>query len=148
MPENANTKVTEEWTYAGRRIGLANNLLFTWLDAKGEERVFSKLKHHALAGVYEIDVDRDEEGAFRGAYFASLHFVKRLSVDDDPRVSSWLVEDRAAFEADEQRKFEARAKRDDQLPHLTLEQLRDHAREHLTPRQRTALTAWLINYIR
>lgn len=148
MGDPATTKETELWTYAGRRAGHSGKLISLWLDPQGEERVFTKTPHQIVGGVYEIDVARDSNGAFTGAYFASLHFTRKLDADENEHLPSWLVEDKAAYEADQHRKFEARVKREDQLASLTLSELREHARETLSPSQRTALVAWLINYIR
>ncbi|MBJ7469696.1 MAG: hypothetical protein JHD16_00260 [Solirubrobacteraceae bacterium] len=135
---------TERWRYAGRRQSSdGKKLLGSYVDDAGSVWLFSS-KHRAVGATYELEVCRRSDGGCT-VKFGTLTYVQAPD-QDDPKVREWIAEDRAAYAADELRKAENYAKRDDGFGSLTLNELRDRIR-HAPAGRRYGLLAQITRYV-
>lgn len=110
----------QDWTYVGRRELTGGGLGFTWLDDNGETRIFKTGAARAIGGVYVVHATADRtQIVTKGANAPTF-----ARVGDDPRIPTWEAEDVVAYGADQLRRAEAKAKRDDRFGELTLDQVR------------------------
>lgn len=133
---------TERWKYAGRRPSNSGGLLGVWIDASGE-RLAYKAKHRSIGATYDVLVARNGDDV--RARIDSATFVAQAN-ENDPVVRDWVMEDRTAYAADELRKLEAAAKREDGFGSMTLDELRNKM-FNLAPMRRTAFLAQILRYI-
>jgi hypothetical protein len=62
MSETEPEPATETWTYGGVRVGPGGKRVFAWLDAGGEQRLFSRTgARMAVGSQYEVRVSRGED---------------------------------------------------------------------------------------
>jgi hypothetical protein len=136
--------VTERWRYAGRRQDSGTRKLFAaYVDTDGRQRLFAK-EHRAVGASYDVEVCHHPEGGCT-VKFGTLRYAAAPD-HDDPQVREWIAEDRAAYAADEMRKAENAARRDDGFGTLTLDELRDRIRR--APAGRTyGLLAQITRYV-
>lgn len=135
---------TERWRYAGRRQSSdGKKLLACFIDHAGSVWLFSG-KHRAVGATYELEVCRHPDGGCT-AKFGTITYVREPD-HDDPKVREWVAEDRAAYAADELRKAENSAKRDDGFGTLTLDELRDRIR-HAPAGRRYGLLAQITRHV-
>lgn len=140
--------MTEQWTYAGRRVSSDGKLVAAWWTED------SKLTAWPLKGAtrnigseYTVEsVKRDDTGDPVSAAISGARFVRSGAIDP-ALVQEWTVADRAAYAADERRALEARAKRDTSAwDDMTLAELRGHMKK-LPVGQRAAMQAWVTTYL-
>jgi hypothetical protein len=140
---------SERWRYIGRRprAGTAGGVLTIWLDEQGAKQAF-KARHRAVGALYEVpSVERDASGKVLRAGVDAARFVDGVEGVPRDEIARWELADRAAYGADEQRKAEARLKREQGgLGWLTLDEVRLYYAMAVGG-QRAALLAAVIAYL-
>lgn len=114
--------VEQEWTYIGRRRVQGGNLAHAWMDDEGVDRLFVKGHAGVVGGVYVVNATPDRVSLVTKGPNGP-RFARR---SEDPRTAEWVAEDGAAYDFDQLRKAEAKAKRDavESFGTLTLDDVR------------------------
>lgn len=115
---------TVRMIYIGRRP-TGRTLGYAWIeenDSDDRMTVFGKVKGNAVGYVYEVKVERDEDGSIRSAYMYPAYTGERHG--DVERIAAWQAVDQAHRSADRLRLAENRAKRGTELDRA-LDPLRD-----------------------
>lgn len=101
--------------YAGQRVqSLQKNLPLTncWFDvANSNDLWFTKVKGSAIGSIYEVKIERGEDGKINAAYTNPAFTADRL--DDVDQIAAWQALDKSARRFDRMRKMENRYAKDD-----------------------------------
>jgi hypothetical protein len=90
---DTDAKQVERWIYAGVRHS-SKGKYHLWIDPAGEEELtFAKFPARLVGGIYEVRVDRKEDGSFGGVYITTASWTGDRS--EDGRVGQWQTEDPA-----------------------------------------------------
>lgn len=140
-------RVTEHWTYAGKRAS-GDDYPHLFLDAAGKERYFSGkvMAHPGIGARYAVSVLHRPDDDRVSAYIEAARYVGMT--DDADAVARWRFENMAA-EAERQKVLaEKRIHRDNgHIGDLTLTDLRDLLRRQPSMIRRgtiAAVTEWLL----
>jgi hypothetical protein len=92
---------TEQWQFAGRRLGAkSNKILHAFVDGDGEQHAFPATVGGSVIGwTYDIDVERDGDNMTvfgKAVAAADQGGVRDLSEADAARLAAWRAEDRDA----------------------------------------------------
>lgn len=136
---SADEFTTQRWTFAGCRMGSDKKLSNAWIDHHGESHWFPKTGSPIVGGIYEVESTADGS---RARLKGGLVFVGRAS--DYP--SEWDLKHREATTLQEMYRAEAKAKADNPLGNMTLNEVRAMMAKRL-PSQRAGMLAAVISYI-
>lgn len=140
-------RVTEHWTYIGKRT-YAADYPHGFLDPAGTERYFSGkvMAHPAVGARYAVSVLHRPDDDRVSAYIETARYVGMH--DDDNAIARWRFEHMAAEAQRQQEAAEKRLARDNgKIGDLTLDEVRDLLRRQPSMIRRgtiAAITEWLL----
>lgn len=130
---------TQRWTFAGCRIDTKKKLVNVWVDHHGEDHWYTKDGSHVVGGIYEVESTADGSSA---RLRSGLRYVGRA----DHYPPEWDLKHREATTLLEMYRAEAKAKAENPLGQMTLDEVRAILAKRL-PSQRAGMLAAVLSYI-